>query len=80
MSENEMGNRGSKSVFLLNTVKEQRADGSWCINNNLIHLRCALTGCESSYPIKIPSKQLINKIKKKKFSTLSHNSNSKLNP
>lgn len=31
MNENEMGNRGSKSVLNNNTVKEQRADGSWCI-------------------------------------------------
>ena len=30
MNENEMGNRGSKSVFLSNTVKEQRVDGSCC--------------------------------------------------
>jgi len=31
MSENEMGYRGSKSVFTIpkNTVKEQRVDGSW---------------------------------------------------
>jgi hypothetical protein len=30
MNENEMGNRGSKSVFFLsNTVKEQRVDGSY---------------------------------------------------
>lgn len=28
MSENEMGNRGSKSEFLSNSVKEQRVDGS----------------------------------------------------
>lgn len=31
MNENEMGYRGSKSVFFLpNTVKEQRVDGSYC--------------------------------------------------
>ena len=29
MSENEMGNRGSKSVTNI-TVKEQRVDGSYC--------------------------------------------------
>ena len=30
MSENEMGNRGSKSVICKSiTVKEQRVDGSW---------------------------------------------------
>ena len=29
MRETEMGNRGSKSVLINNTVKEQRVDGSW---------------------------------------------------
>ena len=62
-----MGNRGSKSVTSLSlnkpqTVKEQRVDGSRCIkpvqNKKLMHLRCTLMGCESSYPVKIPSKQL----------------------
>jgi hypothetical protein len=33
ISENEMGNRGSKSVTNV-TVKEQRVDGSWCISAN----------------------------------------------
>ncbi len=43
MSENEMDNRGSKSVIFKNiAVKEQRVDGSWCINR-LMHLRCTLT-------------------------------------
>jgi hypothetical protein len=28
MNENEMGNRGSKSVLVASTVKEQRVDGS----------------------------------------------------
>jgi hypothetical protein len=71
MNENEMGNRGSKSK-LNNFVKEQRADGNWWIKP--IHLRCALMGCENSYRIKFPSKQLILI---KKFSTL--NSPFKLN-
>ena len=31
MNENEMGYRGSKSVLLTSTVKEQRVDGSWWI-------------------------------------------------
>jgi hypothetical protein len=64
MSENEMGYRGSKSVLPTKgkSVKEQRADGSWYIKNspkkqNLVYLRCALTGYESSYQIKNPSKQ-----------------------
>ena len=29
MNENEMGNRGSKSVLVSSTVKEQRVDGSY---------------------------------------------------
>jgi len=75
MSENEMGYRGSKSVLNINvkTVKEQRANGSWCIKSipyascasegqvdykSFVHLRCALMGCESSYLVKNPSKQL----------------------
>jgi hypothetical protein len=53
-----MGNRGSKSVLVASTVKEQRVDGSCCIKSKLMLLRCTLTGCESSYQIKIPSKQL----------------------
>ena len=31
MNENEMGYRGSKSVLINKTVKEQRVDGSWSI-------------------------------------------------
>ena len=30
MNENEMGYRGSKSDFVLESVKEQRVDGSYC--------------------------------------------------
>ena len=29
IDENQMGNRGSKSDFLIKSVKEQRVDGSW---------------------------------------------------
>jgi len=29
MNENSMGNRGSKSVLVSSTVKEQRVDGSY---------------------------------------------------
>jgi len=62
MKETEMGNRGSKSDFLTNAVKEQRVDGSWWISYfklpKLIHLRCTLMGFERNYPIKILSKQL----------------------
>ena len=69
IDEKKMGNRGSKSD--LNTsnksksVKEQRVDGS-CFGYKP-KLRCTLTGCESCYPFKIPSKQLKNK---RTFSTL----------
>lgn len=57
MSENEMDNRGSKSVIFKNiAVKEQRVDGSWCINR-LMHLRCTLSNFERNYWAKIPSKQ-----------------------
>ena len=61
MSENEMGNRGSKSVFLSETVKEQRIEGSWFIyelKKIYMNLRFILMGCENSYQVKILSKQL----------------------
>ena len=63
MSENEMGYRGSKSVFLHPQpkeiyVKEQRVDGSYFGSVSIPRLRCTLTGGESHYHIKIPSKQL----------------------
>jgi hypothetical protein len=75
MSENEMGNRGSKSVLVSSIVKEQRVDGSYYGSVSTPKLRCTLTGCESSYQIKIPSKQLKNK---RTFSTV--NFQPKLNP
>lgn len=72
MSENEMDNRGSKSVILNNiTVKEQRVNGSWCINN-LMHLRCTLVNLKRNSGTKIPSKQF----NIKKYSTL----NTLINP
>jgi hypothetical protein len=64
MMETEMGYRGSKSVSISPTVKEQRVDGSWCItaisqsNTAVMYLRCTLMGCESSYQVRILSKQL----------------------
>ena len=60
MTENEMGYRGSKSVFLNSTVKEQRVDGSYCIKakSNLMQLRCTLMGFERNYQVKVLSKQL----------------------
>jgi hypothetical protein len=83
IDEKKMGNRGSKSVLVFSTVKEQRVDGSWGlikVNNSTIYnnnksLRCTLTGFERNYPVKIPSKQL-NKLF---FSTISGNKNI-LNP
>jgi len=68
IDEKKMGNRGSKSVLVFDTVKEQRVDGSWGLiknnnskNNNIFNnksLRCTLTGFERNYPVKIPSNQL----------------------
>jgi hypothetical protein len=73
MSENKMGYRGSKSEFLSpqpkgNFVKEQRVDGSYfgITSKPIPRLRCTLTGGESRYHIKIPSKQL----NQRTFSTL----------
>lgn len=76
MSENEMGDRGSKSEFLNLQpkeifVKEQRVDGSYFGLNP--KLRCTLMGFERNYPFKIPSKQFNNK----SFSTIIK---SKINP
>jgi hypothetical protein len=73
MNENEIGYRGSKSVFLSNTVKEQRVDGSLCFNQK--HIRCTLMGFERNYQIKILSKQFKNQ---RTFSTFKNQS--KLNP
>ena len=74
MIENEMDDRGSKSVLKFNTVKEQRVDGNWC--KQPLHLRCTLMDFERNYQIKILSKQL-NK-NKRNFSSLVKNS--KINP
>ena len=83
MRETKMGYRGSKSgllilfiflynLFLVNPVKEQRVDGSWCINSysfpitnykNISHLRCTLTGFKRNYQVNI----LSNQLNKKKF-------------
>jgi hypothetical protein len=66
-----MGYRGSKSATGLiptsqtkpGAVKEQRVDGSWCINpvpqnKKLMHLRYTLMGFERNYQVKIPSNQM----------------------
>jgi LAGLIDADG endonuclease len=85
MIENEIEYRGSKSTILIQypqpnedkiVVKEQRVDGSYF--GLYPKLRCTLMGCESSYQIKIPSKQFkLFNFNKLFFSTIS--SNSKLN-
>ena len=69
MIENEMGYRGSKSEIKSPqpkeiSVNEQRVDGSYfdlsqCDKSKL---RCILMGCESSYQVKIPSKQLNSRL------------------
>ena len=79
MSENEMGNRGSKSVIYTTKqssiiVKEQRVNGSWC-GKLIPHLRCTLLGFERSYQVKIPSNQIIQK---QFHYTISNLDNSKL--
>jgi hypothetical protein len=61
-----MGNRGSKSEFILNSVKEQRVDGSWYIKSKFMYLRCTLTGFERNYLFNI----LSNQFNKLPFSTL----------
>jgi|ERR1700679_443857 hypothetical protein len=53
-----MGYRGSKSVYIKYTVKEQRVDGS-CFGLPP-KLRCTLMGGEIRYPVKIPSNQINN--------------------
>jgi len=58
-----VGYSGSKPDNI--SVKEQRVDGSWCINpvpknKKLMHLRCTLMGFEISYQTRIPS-NLINR-------------------
>jgi len=78
ISEKIIGHRGSKSELNKYSVKEQRVDGSWCINPKpkpiVMHLRFTLMDCENSYQFKILSKQL----KYKNFSTL--HSLPKMNP
>ena len=60
MIENEMGNRGSKSVVIYSnicaTVKEQRVDGSWLLRNNL---RCTLLAFERCYITSILSNRIL---------------------
>jgi len=55
--ESNVGNRGSKSTWV---EKEQRVYGSWHDHNKTC-LICTLMGNESTYQVKILSKQIINK-------------------
>ena len=64
MSENKMGDRGSKSDFKTKFVKEQRVNGNWC-GIIISHLRCTLMGFERNYQVKI----LSNLLNKKLYST-----------
>jgi hypothetical protein len=78
MRETEIGYRGSKSHFLMKSVKEQRVDGSWFLNKIAVpirNLRCTLMDFERNYQIKIPSKPL-NRL----FYSNNSNKNTKLNP
>jgi hypothetical protein len=79
MRETKMGYRGSKSAISLPggpfragrgkniAVKEQRVDGSWCINPKIMHLRCTLMDFERSYQVRF----LSNQLNKNYFSTVS---------
>jgi len=82
--ERAIGYRGSKLVTCESvTVKEQRADGSYC-NFNFLQLRCALMDFERNYQIKIPSKQIYKKTQIRSFHTtrvvhnLLHNDNTQV--
>ena len=69
IAEKLMGYRGSKSDFTLESVKEQRVDGSWYNKKNLMYLRYTLMGFERNYQVKIPSNHLF----KTSYSTLVDN-------
>jgi len=59
MTEKEMDNHGSKSEFIsFNSVKDQRINDSWCIEQWLIHLRYILNYLEINKLVKNFSKQL----------------------
>jgi len=80
IAEKKMGNRGSKSDFVMEPVKEQRVDGSWYIKYKPMYLRCTLMGFERNFPIKILSKQLnVCKVASKIFSTFNYPSNANAN-
>ena len=60
IDENQMDNRGSKSEFLQDSVKEQRVDGSYCIkaSTSRMQLRCTLMNFERISRVIFPSKLL----------------------
>ena len=67
-SERNMGYRGSKLAICESiAVKEQRVNGSCCINS--IQLRCTLTGFARNSEIKNLSIQIINKFKQDRYYT-----------
>lgn len=57
MSENEMDNRGSKSIVYEPIVKEQRIDDSLRVIN-LKRIRYILKDFERNYHMRIPSNQI----------------------
>ena len=74
-SEKEVGYRGSKSAISEGVVvKEQRVNGSCCINS--IQLRCTLTGFARNYQMKILSNQICLPIFRE-FSSISSQSSIK---
>nr|AFM36681.1 double motif LAGLIDADG homing endonuclease [Ophiostoma hyalothecium] len=77
MFEREMGYRGSKSVLVNSTVKEQRVDDNYIVKPML---RYTLMGLERDYQIRILSKGLYKK-ERKFYSTLNNtNNNININP
>jgi hypothetical protein len=62
-SEKNVGYRGSESVLVDRnfTVKEQRVNGSLCVNHHLMHIRCTLMGFERNYQAKNLSNLIIQR-------------------
>jgi len=84
MIENEMEYRGSKSEIKSPqpkeiSVNEQRVDGSY-FGLNKSKLRCILMGCESSYQVKIPSKQLYRRSYYSTLVTIAQEQEPDINP
>lgn len=64
ISENGMGNCGSKTEFITKFIKEQRVNGNWC---GISHLRCTLNYFERNNAIK----KLSNQLNKRQYSNFS---------